>query len=90
MIELGEKHEYAFGGGWSRLVQVDGVEYRVGVERGKMVRIAFKPRGKNRGWKWHGFVRDPKTNKTIWGGEVGKSLGARGLLRAAGLLKKEA
>lgn len=85
-LELLEpKHEYRFGGGWSRRVSVDGVNYVVGVERGRAVRIAYKPKGQNKGFKWWGFVRDEK-GRRIWEDEVGKALGVRGLLAYAGVM----
>lgn len=82
---LAPKHDYAFEGGWSRKVKVGDQEYIVGVERGKRVRIAYKPRGQNIGWKWRGFVRDAK-GREIWSGLVPKTLGARGLLADAGVI----
>ena len=57
----------------------------VGVERGKRVRIAYKPRGRNIGYKWYGFVRDGKGHE-IWSGLVTKSLGVNGVLKLAGLI----
>jgi hypothetical protein len=66
-------------------VEVGGKRFFCGVERGKSVRIAYKPRGKNRGFHWHGFVRDAQ-GKTIWSEQVSKSAGVRGLLRYAGLI----
>lgn len=81
--QLGPKRAYLLGG-WVRTATVAGTSYLVGVERGKPVRIAFKPKGQNLGYTWWGFVRTPE-GKRIWEGEVGKSLGARGLLLAAGI-----
>jgi hypothetical protein len=68
---------------------VNKVAYIVGVERGKRVRIAFKPRGANHGFHWWGFVRCPADGKRVWEGRVGKSIGARGLLKAAGVIRSE-
>jgi hypothetical protein len=82
VITLEPKHEYALGAGWSRKVTVDGVVYIVGVERGKSVRIAFKPKGQNKGFQWWGFVRDA-AGKHLWEGDVPKTFGVRGLLTAA-------
>lgn len=87
-IVLGDKHLYQMQRGWSRKVTVDGVEYRVGVEQGKAVRIPYKRRGQNRGYRWYGFVRDT-AGKAIWEGEVAKTLGARGLLGLAGLIERK-
>jgi hypothetical protein len=85
-IKLGERRDYLHGRGWCRKVSVDGVEYMVGVEQGKRVRIAFKPRGPE-GWghHWYGFVRDAQ-GKRLWQGRVDKSTGARGLLSFARLI----
>ena len=83
---LGDRHVYVGGGGWSRRVSFsDGSVYVVGVERGKMARIMYKPRGQNRGFHWWGFVRTHE-GRRVWEDRVGKSLGARGLLRLAGLV----
>jgi hypothetical protein len=59
--------------------------YYAGVERGRSVRIAFKPRGENRGFHWHGFVRDEQ-GKTLVGDRVAKSTGLAHLLELAGLV----
>lgn len=84
-IKLGEKRTALFGS-WYRTAEVGDKKFHVGVERGKKKRIAFKPRGPGAyGYEWHGFVRDER-GRDIWSGRVGKSLGTRGLLRAAGLL----
>jgi len=73
--------------GWSRLCRNCGFEYHVSVQQGKRVRIAFKPRGKNIGYHWHGTVR--RDGKTIWEGRVPKSIGVRGLLAHAGVITTE-
>jgi len=85
VLVLGERHENAFSGTWSRKVTLDGRELRVGVERGKRVRIAFKPRN-NGGWGYHyyGFVRE--NGREIWCDRVQGSAGVRGILVDAGLL----
>jgi hypothetical protein len=70
-------------GGWSRRCRFEGVEYHVSVKRGKSVRIPFKPRGKNRGWKWNGCVY--ADGKQIWVGPVPGSIGVLGLLNEAGV-----
>jgi hypothetical protein len=64
--------------GWSRLCSVNGTQYHVSVRRGRSVRIPFKPRGKNRGWKWNGTVYSG--GKCVWSGEVPGSIGASGLI----------
>lgn len=76
-------------GGWSRRCRYNGAEYRVCVERGRTVRIAFKPRGMNRGYKWNGAVYDAKGH-CIWSGQVPGSLGVRGLLIEAGVYQEGA
>ena len=83
-----ERHDAKLGGGWYATVEVNGKRYFCGIERGKVVRIAFKPRGQNKGFHWTGFVRSA-SGKTIWSGRVGKSNGIRGLLKAAGLVSSE-
>jgi hypothetical protein len=67
--------------GWSRNCRLNGVDYSVSVKRGKAVRIAFKPRGKNRGWHWHGAVYS--NGRCVWSGRVPGSIGVRGLLHEA-------
>ena len=67
--------------GWSRNCRVNGVDYCVSVTRGKSVRIPFKPRGKNRGWKWNGSVYSQ--GRCVWAGAVTGSIGVRGLLDEA-------
>lgn len=75
-------------GGWSRNCRVDGVEYQCSVKRGRPVRIPYKPRGKNRGWKWNGTVYSG--GRYLWSGDVAGSIGVRGLLLEAGVqLEKE-
>lgn len=59
--------------------------HRARRERGRKVRIAFKPRGQNVGWRYVGFVRDAR-GREVWADRVCGTLGARGLLRRAGLL----
>lgn len=82
---LEPRHDYKSGLGWSRKVDVCGTEYLVGVERGKPVRIAYKPRGQNRGYWWYGFVRT-SDGRTIWTDGEPKSIGVRGILRDAGII----
>ena len=69
-------------GGWSQRFEINGAIVWVGVSRGKSVRIAFKPRGQNRGFKYSGYVRDANARE-LWSGDVGGSLGARGILYRA-------
>jgi hypothetical protein len=71
--------------GWSRRCRVNGVEYHVSVQRGRSVRIAYKPRGQNRGWHWHGSVYSD--GKCLWSDRVPKSIGVRGLLLDAGVIQ---
>lgn len=78
---------YESGGGWSRNVKVGELEYAVSVSRDKPARIAFKPRGQNRGWTWVGRVfRIGDNAGQIWSGDVAGSIGARGLLIRAGVV----
>jgi len=74
----------SFLGGWSRDCEVAGIRYQVSMRRGKSVRIAFKPRGQNRGWHWYGIVYSE--GKQLWEGRVPGSLGVRGILAEAGVL----
>lgn len=67
-------------------VEVAGKVYHAGVERGKRVKIAFKPRGENWGWKWVGFVRDDKGGSLDSPGYVSKGTGLAYLLEYAGLI----
>jgi len=80
-MKYGEKKTSAWG--WSRTVTVDGVEYRVGVERGRPVRMAYSSR---HGFRWSGWVKTG--GRTIWGDEIPGGIGARGLLKRAGVLPK--
>lgn len=73
--------------GWNRACKYNGVEYRVSVARGRRVRIPYKPRGRNIGWKWQGAVYT--VNRCLWSGEVPGSIGVRGLLTYAGVFAKE-
>lgn len=73
--------------GWVRSVMVAGQEYSVSIKRDKRVRIAFKPRGENWGWTYHGTVyRIGQNSGRVWEGRVPGSLGVRGLLKRAGVL----
>lgn len=81
---VGPERQTFAGDRW-RTVLVNGVQYQVGVVKGKRVRIAYKPRGKNVGFWWHGEVRD-SSGGCVWTARVTKSAGVRGILRAAGLI----
>lgn len=73
---------------WHATVEVDGKRYWVSHGRGKSVRIAFKPRGQNRGYHWYGTVRD-ENGRTIWSdANVGKSTGVQRCLEWAGLVRE--
>jgi hypothetical protein len=52
-----------FGDKYASVTMSDGRKFFVGVERAKRVRIAFKPRGQNYGWRYFGFVRDSATGR---------------------------
>jgi hypothetical protein len=74
-------------GGWSRNVRIGDQEFTCSVRRGRPVRIPYKPRGQNRGWKWNGAVyRMGAAGGFVWSGDVPGSIGCRGLLLEAGLL----
>jgi hypothetical protein len=72
--------------GWSRSARVGDRDYTVSVQRGKPVRIPYKPRGKNRGWRWNGSVYQ-QGGGHVWSGRVPGSIGVRGLLIEAGVLQ---
>ena len=80
-------------GEWSREVDVGQRRYRITLRRGQRVRIAFKPAGKNWGYRWVADVwrvdarAGEKSN--VWSGEVAKSAGVRGILLAAGIVTTE-
>lgn len=81
-----ERREMFAGSGWSRNVRVGDQEYTCSVRRGKSVRIPYRPRGKNIGWKWHGAVYKVGGGR-VWEGMVPGSVGCRGLLIEAGVLE---
>lgn len=85
-VNVIERHEGIAGRYATALV--NGVRYFTGVERGKRVRIAYKPRGENIGYHWRGFVND-KDGRCVWSGRVDKSCGVRTLLRFAGVVGQE-
>lgn len=74
------------GNKYASVTMRDGRKFNVGVEKDKMVRIPYKPRGQNRGWTYYGWVRDAVTAKVVADDKVGGSIGVRGLLKMAGLL----
>jgi hypothetical protein len=76
----------SFGNRYASVTMEDGRKFFVGVEKDKPVRIPFKPRGQNRGWRYYGFVRESVTGTLFLSASVGGSIGVRGLLRAAGLI----
>lgn len=77
--------------GWSRRVRIGEKEYSCSVRRGKAVRIPYKPRGQNRGWKWVGSVyRLGDGGGWVWTDDVPGSIGCRGMLIAAGLIEPKA
>jgi hypothetical protein len=84
-----DKRETLFG--WSRNCRVGAADYAVTVQRGKSVRIAFKPRGQNRGWQWHGsvYMGGPNGGRCLWSGRVDGSIGVRGLLIMAGVFAED-
>lgn len=67
-------------------VEIAGQVYFASVERGRSVRIAFKPRGENRGFKWHSSVRDAAGKSLDSPREVTKGTGLAYLLEYAGLI----
>ena len=77
----------AWGNRYAEVTFADGRRFFVGVERTKAVRIPYKPRGQNRGWRHAGFVNDER-GTCLWSGDVAGSQGVRGLLRVAGLLDR--
>ena len=84
LYQLDGERRHNSWGAWYQTVLVVGQRYVVGVEPGKRVRIAFKPRG-TYGRQWHGLVRS-SAGRDIWSGQVNKSTGVFTLLRFAGLL----
>ncbi len=81
IVFLAQQHDYQFG--WSRRIRYNGTDFMVGIEQGKLTRIAYKPRGPGAyGHHWIGFVRDAKGH-SLWSGRVSKSVGCAGLIRFA-------
>lgn len=87
---IGERTKNPYDPGWSRKVRVSGVDYWVGVRGSKRVRIPYKPRGQNIGWTWIGWVREAGTGRELLWGRCNGNLGARGLLKRAGVLEEAA
>lgn len=85
-ISLGPKEEASFPKGWRRVAEVDGVKYRVGVQSRGRVRLMYRPRTQ-RGHIWSGWVYRLEDGARLWAGDVRGSIGARGLLRAAGVIQ---
>ena len=87
---LGPKREGRLGG-WDRQVEVNGVQYTCAVRRGKRVRIPYKPRGPGAyGYWWHGSVyRLGENGGPILQARTIKSIGCKGLLIDAGVIKKK-
>jgi hypothetical protein len=82
---LGPWRETPTGNKYASVTFADGRKFYVGIERDKMVRIAYKPRGQNRGWRYYGWVNDA-AGKRVMGDTVPGSLGVRGLLKLAKLI----
>jgi len=84
---VGPKREQSGFGpkGWWRDVEIDGTLYIVGITRGERVRIPYRPRGKNIGYKWYGVVREKATGKEVFSDRFPKSTGAVSLIHYAGL-----
>lgn len=78
-----------WGNKYANVTLADGRKVHVAVEKGKRIRIPYKPRGHNIGWQWHGTVRLTETNgrlRIVFCDRVNGSCGVRGLLRSAGLI----
>lgn len=78
---IGPEHRDVFGSR-ARTVEVDRLRYRVAVNRGRQVRIAFKPRGENIGFRWNAVV-SVEGQGVIWTGEVAKNAGYKGIVERA-------
>ena len=62
-ITYGEKRESGdlISGAWQRYVTLeDGRIFNVAIQRGKGVRIPYKPRGQNRGFEWWAYCSECK------------------------------
>jgi len=88
-----DKRENSFGSGWWRSVTItkdDGAGreietvFRVGVySDGKPRKIAY--RGGARGFWWYADVMSE--GRLVWTGRVSKSIGVRGILKAAEIIE---
>ena len=67
-------------------VLVDGAQYRLTHEKGKHVRIAYKPRGENVGFHWFGSVYGPDGQR-VYRARVNKSTGPYRMLLNAGVIE---
>jgi|WetSurMetagenome_2_1015567.scaffolds.fasta_scaffold570270_2 hypothetical protein len=81
----GPWHVTSWGNRYASVTLADGRKFALGVERNKVVRIPYKPRGQNRGWTWNGYVMDANGH-TVASGKVSGTIGVRGLLQMAGLI----
>lgn len=95
-IELGPRQKSTgpfCTGEWRQEAWVGNSLYQVTMRRGQRVRIPYKPRGQNIGFKWiadvYRFTERGGASKHVWGGEVNKSAGVRGILLAAGVVWTE-
>lgn len=72
--------------GWSAVVElVDGTQVRCSLQRGRRVRVAFKPRTFV-GFKWYGRVM--RDGRELWSDEVSKTAGIALMLEQAGLIDR--
>ncbi len=97
-ITYGEKRISGdiMGGAWQRYVTLeDGRIFNVSITRGRSVRIAYKPRGQNRGFEWWAYCseckhddgdRYPTSIKRYPVVQCNKSTGVRGILKHHNIL----
>lgn len=84
VIEKHEAGENSFAkGSWHAIVDVRGKKYRVNLNQGPRVRIAYSSKW---GYRWNGDVRDMDTGKLLWDGDVTKSTSIAWMLERAGLV----
>lgn len=83
-VKLGPKKERDFPPGWSRLVIVDGQGFKVGIRSMGRVKLMYRPRG-SYGHVWEGYVY---AVRCLFSGDVRGSIGARGLLKLAGVMEE--
>ena len=68
--------------GWSRKVEYQGAVYYCSVYAGMRVRIPYKPRGQNIGYRWYcNVVRE--NERSLYNGPCNKSTGCRGMIEYA-------